>query len=327
MRRRRGYVLGAFVLILTSCTGGEPERSPVPTVSGVSWESLEPMPTPRSEVAAATDGERIVVAGGFAEDGSTVATVEIFDVETGAWTPGPALPLPVNHAMASSFDGTVAVLGGYVGPGLAGPTDRAYVLRGDGWEELPPMPEPRGAGGAAEVDADIVVAGGVGPGGLAKEAFRFDVESGEWSVIDGPPTGREHLGVAGLDGRVYVVGGRTGGIGSNLDAAEVYDATDDRWRTLPPMPTARGGSAAAATTNGFVVSVGGEEESGTFADAEALDVTRERWLSLPPTPTARHGLGVVAVGTVVYAIAGGETPGLSVTGTVEAIDVAPLTDA
>jgi hypothetical protein len=324
VRRGRGSLFGAFLLILAGCTDEDAGPSPAPTASAVSWKTLEPMPTPRSEVAAATDGNRIVVAGGFAEDGSTVATVELFDVQAGTWTAGPDLPIPVNHAMASSFDGTVVVLGGYLGPGLDGPTDRAFALRDDGWEELPPMPEPRGAGGAAEVDGDLVVAGGVGPGGLAEEAFRFDAGSGEWSVIDGPPTGREHLGVAGFDSRVYVVGGRTGGIGSNLDAAEVYDAAGDRWLTLPSMPTARGGSAAAATTNGFVVSVGGEEESGTFAEAEAFDIDAERWLSLPPMPTARHGLGVVAVGTVVYAIAGGETPGLSVTGTVEAVDLAPL---
>jgi len=196
------------------------------------------------------------------------------------------------------------------------------VLRDDQWEELPPMPAPRGAGGAAEVAGDVFVAGGVGPGGLANEAFRFDADTVAWDVLRGPPTAREHLGVAGHEGHLYVVGGRTGGIGSNLDATESLDVAAGTWSELAPMPTARGGSAATATTSGLVVSVGGEEEAGTFPDAEAFDVSDGRWLSLPPTPTARHGLGVVAVGTVVYAIAGGETPGLSVSGTVEAIDLA-----
>ena len=153
----------------------------------------------------------------------------------------------------------------------------------------------------------------------------LDPATGRWGTLEGPPTGREHLGVAGFGGDVYVVGGRTGGIGSNLDAAEAYEVEAATWRELPPMPTARGGSAAAATSNGFVVSAGGEEEAGTFSEAEALDVRAGRWIALPAMPTARHGLGVVAVGTVVYTIAGGETPGLSVTGTVESIDLAPLT--
>jgi hypothetical protein len=331
----RGIVAAVAVLV-AGCTtdagtptpvpAGPPEPSPAPTVEAVAWETLESMPTPRSEVAAATDGRRIVVAGGFDASGATVGTVEILDLTTGSWSAGPDLPIAVNHPMASAFDGTVAVLGGYVGPGLRTPTDRAFVLREDGWDELPRMPEPRGAGGAAEVDDDLFVAGGVGLGGLAREVFRLDLDTGAWSTIEGPPTAREHLGVAGHDGVLYVVGGRTGGIGSNLDAMEAFDVDTGQWRTLAPVPTARGGSAATATANGLVVSVGGEEQAGTFDEAEAFDAARERWFSLPPTPTARHGLGVVAVGTVVYTIAGGETPGLSVSGTVETIDLASIGD-
>ena len=225
--------------------------------------------------------------------------------------------------MAAGFDGEVVVAGGYVGPGLANPTDRAFALRDDAWEELPPMPAPRAAGGAAVVDGRLYVAGGVGPAGPATEALFFDPANGRWSTIEGPPTEREHLGVAGLDGELFVVGGRTGGIGSNLDAAEALDVADGSWRELAPMPTARGGSAAAATSNGFVVSAGGEADA-TFDEVEAYDVSADRWISLPPMPTARHGLGVVVVGTVVYTIAGGTVPGLSVSDAVEVIDVSPL---
>jgi Kelch motif len=318
-------LLVVLAALLVSCTDDSGvTSSPAPTVDGLAWTTLAPMPTPRSEVAAASDGERIVVAGGFDEAGASTATVEILDLSTGTWRAGPDLPVAVNHAMASAFDGTVAVVGGYGGPGLSGPTDQAFVLRGNAWEELPPMPAPRGAGGAATVDGRLVIAGGVGPDGLAADMFVLDPVTGRWAATEGPPTGREHLGVSGLGDHLYVVGGRTGGIGSNLAAAEAYDIEAGSWRGLPQMPTARGGSAAAATTNGFVVSAGGEEEAGTFAEAEAFDVRAHRWVSLPPMPTARHGLGVVAVGTVVYTIAGGEVPGLSVTGTVESIDLAPL---
>jgi hypothetical protein len=82
--------------------------------------------------------------------------------------------------------------------------------------------------------------------------------------------------------------------------------------------------AAAATSNGFVVALGGEEEDGTFEEAEAFDVQTERWIALPPLPTPRHGLGVVADGTTVYAIAGGPQPGLHFSGALEAIDVGSL---
>jgi serine/threonine-protein kinase PknK len=226
--------------------------------------------------------------------------------------------------MASAFDGTVVVAGGYAGSGLSGPTDRVFALRDDAWEELAPMPGPRGAGGAAEVDGRLVVAGGVGPAGLAGDAYVLDDPAGSWSTIDGPPTGREHLGVAGLEGGVYVVGGRTGGIGSNLDAAEVYDIETKRGGSFPGCPPQSGAVRPPRLPTATSCRPGGEEEGGTFAEVEAFDVRAGRWLSLPPMPTARHGLGVVAVGTVVYTIAGGTVPGLSVSDTVEAIDLASL---
>jgi hypothetical protein len=121
---------------------------------------------------------------------------------------------------------------------------------------------------------------------------------------------------------VYVVGGRTGGIGSNLNAAEVFDVAASEWTVLPGMPTPRGGMAAGATDR-FVVAVGGEADV-TFGEAEAFDVERGRWVAFPNIPTPRHGVGVVAVDDVVYVIDGGVVPGLSVSNTVEAIDLTDL---
>jgi hypothetical protein len=89
------------------------------------------------------------------------------------------------------------------------------------------------------------------------------------------------------------------------------------------MPTPRGGLAAAATENGFVVAPGGEAET-TFEEAEAYDVEAGTWVSLPPLPTPRHGLGVVAVGTTIHVVAGGPEPGLAFSDAHEAIDLAPL---
>jgi hypothetical protein len=119
---------------------------------------------------------------------------------------------------------------------------------------------------------------------------------------------------------VYVVGGRVGGIGTNLDAAEAFDPAAGRWSRLAPLPTARGGLAATATAAGLVVAVGGEA-AATFPEAEALDTRTGRWRSLPPLPTPRHGLGVVAVGEVVYVLAGGPRPGLHTSAANEAIDL------
>jgi len=108
------------------------------------------------------------VAGGYAPDGATVATVEVYDPAADAWAAGPDLPVAVNHAMAATLDGAVHVAGGYGGDRL--PSRQAVRLEGDRWRQLAPLPEGRAAGGLVALDGRLYLVGGVGPGGLAAGA-------------------------------------------------------------------------------------------------------------------------------------------------------------
>lgn len=262
------------------------------------------------------------MVGGFAEVGGTVATVEIYDVATNTWTRGPDLPVAVNHAMAATLGGVVHVAGGSLATGMA--SDRVFAYRGGAWAELPSLPEARAAGGMAAAGGRLYVVAGAGPSGLAASTFVYSPESRRWRSKDGVRTRREHLGVAAVRGRVYSVGGRTGGLESNLDAAERFNPKTGIWRNLADLPTARGGLGAAGSRNGFVVAAGGEGPDGTFDEVEAYDVENKRWRSLPPLPTARHGLGVVVLDAVVYVLAGGTEPGLTYSGANEALDLRSL---
>ena len=53
---------------------------------GSEWATKAPMPTPRTENVAASIGNKIYVVGGFAENGQTLNTVEVYDVETNTWS-------------------------------------------------------------------------------------------------------------------------------------------------------------------------------------------------------------------------------------------------
>jgi hypothetical protein len=259
--------------------------------------------------------------GGFTVDGTTVATVEVFDTRTGQWSAAQPLPVAVDHPMAATVDGTVYVFGGYLAN--KAPSAAAFRLEPSGWRTLAELPQARAAGTAVMVGSSVYVAGGIAPGGgLAEQMLVYDTASGRWSTAPAPPTRREHLGGAGFGGRVYTVGGRAAGAG-NLAAFEAYDPRTGAWVTLPELPTRRGGLAAAATCSGFLVAAGGEADA-TFSEAEAFDVRAGTWRSLPPMPTPRHGLGVVAVGTALYTLAGGPRPGLHVSAATESLDLASL---
>ena len=316
------YVVTALLtmFVASGCTD-PPEKDPqLPTIgSADGWRALAPAPSQRTEVAAAALGTQIVVTGGYRADGATVSTVEIFETATGRWEPGPSLPIAVNHAMSATAAGRIYVFGGNLSSNR--PTDAAFVLETTReWRRIAPMPQPRAAATAVAVGGTVYVAGGIGPSGLAAEMLVYDTAADRWTTAPGPPTRREHLGGAGFGGIVYTVGGRTGGLDTNLDAFESFDPRTGRWTRLPGLPTPRGGLAATATCSGLVVAVGGEARA-TFAEAEVFDTATQTWKTLPPLPTPRHGLGVVAIRNTIYTLAGGPTPGLHVADTTEAIEV------
>ena len=302
----------AAVALFALAGSAQPAKAP-------GWETGAPLPVARSEVAATTVGGEVVVAGGFLNDGSSSPRVDAYSPATNRWRRLPDLPLGVNHAMAAAARGRVYALGGYSSDGRA--LRDAYVLAGRRWSPLKAMPESRAAAGAAVVGHRLYVVGGVTDEGggrrLAGTTLVFDLATRRWSKIKGP-TPREHLGVAATLGRVYAVGGRTAGLDTNVDLVEAYDPAVARWRRLTPVPDARGGTAAAAW-RGTVVSAGGEEPGGTIASVYALNTSTGRWRRLPDLGTPRHGLGAVYAAGRVWVVAGGRTPGLSVSGVNESL--------
>jgi N-acetylneuraminic acid mutarotase len=122
-----------------------------------------------------------------------------------------------------------------------------------------------------------------------------------------------------VGGTIVAVGGFDAS-GANSARVDAYSIPDDRWRRLPDLPSARGGTGAAAVA-GRIVSVGGESPQGTDRAVWALRPGTRRWLRLPDLPTPRHGLGVVGLGGRVWVVAGGPEPGLTVSGAVESLPV------
>jgi hypothetical protein len=288
--------------------GGEALQGAVALLAAA-WLAGTPLPEARTEVAAAPLRGEIVVVGGFLASGANSRRADAYSPATDSWRRLPDLPVSVDHAAAASSRGHMIVVGGYGSDRR--PLRAAYLFDGRDWRRLPAPPEPRAAAAAAATrDGRVVV---------ARTALVLDLRSLRWSTIPGPAP-REHLAATALGGRVYAIGGRLAGIDTNLRTVEALDPGSGRWRTLAPLPSARGGTGVAAVA-GMIVSVGGEEPNGTIATVYAYDPRRNRWAPLPDLPTPRHGLGVVSFGGRVWTIAGGPVPGLTVSGAVESLSV------
>lgn len=281
-------------------------------VAAASWQVDPPLPVPRSEVAGAGWRGLVVIAGGFVADGHSSARVDAYNPRIESWERLPDLPLAVNHAMAAASGGRLYVVGGYHGGGAR---RDAFVLDGPRWRRLPPMPFARAAAGAAVVGKTLYVAGGIGPLGVARSMLAYDIRRKRWRTLTGP-TPREHLGVTGLRGQLYVVAGRANGRLFSL--VQRWSPRDRRWRTLAPVPEPRGGTAAGSA-NGVVVSAGAESSAGTSAVVYAYSPLSRRWRRLPDLPTPRHGLAVVGIGDTIHVVAGGPQPGLSVSAANESL--------
>jgi non-specific serine/threonine protein kinase len=282
------------------------------------WEPRAPAPFSLTEVAAAAHNGRIWVAGGLGRDGNGSTVVQIYDPGEDSWAEGPRLPEPVHHAALVSTGTNLYLLGGYVGSGFQSPTAAVRLLAPDGavWLDAPSLPEERAAGAAAWDGARIVYGGGVGRGGVSDTVFAL--EPAGWLPIGRLSVGREHLAATSdAEGAVWFLGGRLGGLESNVATVDLVERAGVG--ALTEVPTARGGVAAFWHERSGACLVGGEGPSGTFAEVECVaDGTVQ---TLPPLAAPRHGLGAAVVDGTAYVLVGGPQPGLTVSDMVEALDV------
>ncbi len=292
------------------------DRSPLATVSAA-WARRASAPTPLTEVAAAAFRGRIWVAGGLAANGQAVPTVQVYDPRTDRWEAGPDLPEPVHHSSLVTAGDDLYLLGGYSGSGFGSPTAAVRRLdRGASrWVDAPALPEPRAAGAAAWDGSRIVYGGGVGGGGASDAVFALD--AGAWRQAGRLSEAREHLAAtSGRAGEAWFLGGRRGGLDTNLAVVDVVRGGEAS--AVGRLPTPRGGVAAFWSDRHGACLVGGEAPTGTFGHVECIDANGNV-SRLPDLAVARHGLGAAVLEGVAHVALGGPQPGLTVSDTLEAL--------
>jgi non-specific serine/threonine protein kinase len=304
--------------------GGSPfAGSPAPSATAIlpriggSWSAGTPMPTRRAENAAVAVDGVIYLAGGLDGDGKTLDLFESYDPRTDTWTTLPRLPEPRDHMGLVAVDGQIYLTGGGI---FFQPAARSGLWRYDPkarhWSALAPMPADRWQHASVALDGRIYVVGGVTEGDNPHAVWAYDIASGVWQTNIAPlPTEREHVGAVAANGLMIVIGGRKI---HQIGAVEAYDPQANAWRTLPDLPTPRGGSAVGLLGN--VIHVAGGEnlnDNSTYPQHEALDLATMTWSRGPDLPTKRHGVASAVVDGRWYVIGGGRAAGLSVSDFVE----------
>jgi N-acetylneuraminic acid mutarotase len=167
------------------------------------------------------------------------------------------------------------------------------------------MPTARQEVAVAALGSQVYVIGGFGEGAQATATVEiYDTATDLWETRAPFVHVVHHAAAAVVNGRLYVVGGYTGGRMSWTPVASLheYDPARDAWIERAPMPTPRGALAVAVVGN-RLHALGGTADGVTNAH-EVYDPAANRWTAAAAMPTARDHLAAVAVGGRVWALGG-----------------------
>jgi len=301
-------------------SGGDAVASCMP---GAGWTSAPPLANgPTQETATVGVGGTLYVLGGFDENLAVLATVQVFDPATCAWSAGPALPRAVHHANATTIGTTIWVTGAmetlnFNSVGHVWSWDAAGAATT--WTEHAAMPAgtQRGASVAGAIGTTIYVAGGL-RGGAVADVTALDTLTGTWTTaLPALAAIRDHACGGVIGGKLYVIGGRAGNINARTGAVDEY-TPGGAWVTKAPMLTARGGTACGVIGDRIIL-VGGEGNpattSGVYSEVEAYTPATNTWETLTPMVSPRHGMGAAVIEGRLYVPGGADKQAFSAVAT------------
>lgn len=321
-------ILASIALTLTSC---KRVIDPLHNFKGLgTWTMKAPIPVGMAEVGVAALDGKVYAVGGTEQKGQDAPNYAstlnmMYDPATNAWQERAPLPYGLSHVGVAALDGKLYAIGGFTSPVHIGARYLAFIYdpKKNKWSALPKISSTRGSVAVVAVGGKIHIFGGRNPVKVIKisppgapELFAgygtvttheiYDPATGNWSEgVPLPGPARDHVGIAVLDGKVHLFGGRVADFTDNLDRHDVYDPETDNWTVAAPLPVPR--SAGAYTVlNDLIIYAGGECTSGgeAFNDVTAYDSKTNSWTGLTPLPQARHAFGAATIKGVAYFVGG-----------------------
>ncbi|XP_075227161.1 kelch-like protein 5 [Lycorma delicatula] len=144
---------------------------------------------------------------------------------------------------------------------------------------------------------------------------QYELRANKWSHVANLSGRRLQFGVAVVDGKLYVVGGRDGL--KTLNSVECFDIQTKTWTTLSPMATHRHG-LGVGVLGGPLYAVGGHDGWSYLNSVERWDPQVRQWSFVAPMSTPRSTVGVAVLNNRLYAVGGRD--GSSCLRTVECYD-------
>jgi N-acetylneuraminic acid mutarotase len=303
------------------------------------WTSKAVLPEPISDYQAVSHKNHVYVIGGQKGcsgsatcAGTVVNTVYQYDTKLDKYdTTKTAMPA-VRYRYASAVVGDkIYIIGGLTADdnGML-KTTLIYDITNDSWSTGPNMATGRSDTCAAVVGSKIYVVGGYSkissPGPItldSVEVLDTAAASPAWATAPSLPAPRGDITCASSGGKAYAIGGFYDPNASDADGWSTTAFFDTMFEFTPgaaawvekaKMPSSRGDKAAVTMSDGSIIVVGGETNTGETHDAAQSQVAahpveqyypaHDTWVAKASIPTARFRFGAAVVDDIVYAMGG-----------------------
>lgn len=284
---------------------GSPALGKPPITDTSRWMARTPLFEPRSRMAVAKVGDKVYTIGGEKTGGSSVDTVDMYDLSISEWSESVPLPMPLANAAAAALNGRIYVAGGnfFPNPDAGSKPEVSNVLwrlnttedenLPDGtWTEVGTLPEPLTGSVMVATEDALYLIGGWDGESMRNEIWRVvppqnpNAPFPEWDLVNRMELSRAFFGAVYFDKRIYIVGGHDGQ--RELARADAFDPVAGTWTPLPPLTTPRGGLTLASDNRSIFAFGGGWNEPVTTH--ERFDLNTKIWSNFPSPITGewRH---------------------------------------
>ena len=288
-------VLSVCLMLVANCGAGiaDAERG--------AWKDAfnsKPMSTARAaHTATLLNDGRLLIVGGFGDDGRSTAAVEIFDPRSGEIMTTDSLNAArAGHTATLLANGKVLIAGGYDGDYLNS-TEIFDPVSGK-FTHGEKLTMPRSEHTATTLaDGSVLLVGGVGTGWtFLADSEIYSPATGKFAASGKMTTPREsHTATLLRDGRVLITGGHKDRRSAMTvyTSTEIYNPKSKTFSAGSSMTIKRHKHAATLLPDGNVLIVAGSDErdmEGAYDSVEMYDVRTGRFSSVGKLRSDRYKL-------------------------------------
>lgn len=197
------------------------------------WCSIQPLQQQHADHCVCVVGDQIYAIGGR-DYSNELDSVECYDPRTNTWKYVAPLKREVYGHAGAAVDGKIYITCGRRGPGYLRDTS-CYDPATNDWTQCAQGPVERAWHCMASVNGRAYVIGGSNDEhGYRRDVLKvgcFNPVTNCWSLVSPLPAGHGEPGVAVLDTRIYILGGRSHDRGNRMKYVHVYNTETDEWET------------------------------------------------------------------------------------------------